>query len=411
MVGWITSRADSATVSRRSLAVSLRPSACRRSDRCRRLFSAMMIAPSTISPKSSAPRLIRLALSLPASMPIEVTSMVIGMTVAVMRAARKLPSIKNRTRTTSRAPRERLVATVCTVASTSSVRLSTDRARMPGGSVRLISLIFASAADEHQGGAQHHLVAVHACAACPKFAAHGDLCHVPHAHRDAAAGGDGDLLDLGEACDQAVGPHHVTLAVPFDVICAAAVVVRFNRVDDLAEGNAVSDEARRIGFDPILLDIAPDGVRTGNARHGPHLRTNDPVLYGAEVDQTLQIIGEALPFRSEIRAVALPTGLAVMRRRGCQGWIVFDGPPIDLAEPRRDRPHDHVDIGRQVRLGRRQAFSHLLTGKVDVRPVAEDGGDLGKPVARKGPGVFEARDAGERDLDRKGDLLFDFQWR
>ncbi len=148
----------------------------------------------------------------------------------------------------------------------------------------------AVAADEHQGGAQHHLVAVHTCAACPKFATHGDLCQVPHAHRDAAARGDGDLLDLGEARDQAIGPHHATLAVAFDVICAAAVVVRLDRVDDLAEGNAVSDEARRIGFDPVLLDIAPDSIRTRNARHGPHLRTNDPVLYGAEVDQTLQII-------------------------------------------------------------------------------------------------------------------------
>src|SRR5260370_42052650 len=47
----------------------------------------------------------------------------------------------------------------------------------------------AVAADEHQGGAQHHLVAVHAGAACPEFATHGDLCQVPYAHRDAATGG------------------------------------------------------------------------------------------------------------------------------------------------------------------------------------------------------------------------------
>src|SRR5260370_1709175 len=76
----------------------------------------------------------------------------------------------------------------------------------------------AVAADEHQGGAQHHLVAVHAGAACPEFATHGDLCQVPYAHRDAATGGDGDLLDLGEARHQAVGPHHVTLPLPSHVI-------------------------------------------------------------------------------------------------------------------------------------------------------------------------------------------------
>ncbi len=47
---------------------------------------------------------------------------------------------------TSNAPSARLVATVRIVASTNSVRLSTVCARMLGGSVRLISLILASAA-------------------------------------------------------------------------------------------------------------------------------------------------------------------------------------------------------------------------------------------------------------------------
>ena len=58
----------------------------------------MITAPSTISPKSSAPRLIRLALILPCSMPAAVISMVIGMTSAVMTAARKFPSSTNSTR-------------------------------------------------------------------------------------------------------------------------------------------------------------------------------------------------------------------------------------------------------------------------------------------------------------------------
>ncbi len=44
----------------------------------------MMMAPSTISPKSSAPRLMRLALILPSSMPMAVISIVMGMTSAVI---------------------------------------------------------------------------------------------------------------------------------------------------------------------------------------------------------------------------------------------------------------------------------------------------------------------------------------
>ena len=69
----------------------MRPSSRWRSARCRRLFSAMMTAPSTISPKSSAPRLIRFALSFASSIPVAVISMVTGMTNAVINAARKLP--------------------------------------------------------------------------------------------------------------------------------------------------------------------------------------------------------------------------------------------------------------------------------------------------------------------------------
>ena len=57
----------------------------------------MMTAPSTIRPKSSAPRLIRLALIRPCHMPMAVISMAIGMTSAVITAARKFPSSRNST--------------------------------------------------------------------------------------------------------------------------------------------------------------------------------------------------------------------------------------------------------------------------------------------------------------------------
>src|SRR5215213_11496479 len=95
--------ADWMTVCSRSSSVSARPYSRCRSARCRRLFSAMMTAPSTISPKSKAPRLIRFALILPCSMPVAVTSMVTGMTQAVTRAARRLPSNTSSTTMTSSA--------------------------------------------------------------------------------------------------------------------------------------------------------------------------------------------------------------------------------------------------------------------------------------------------------------------
>ena len=38
------------------------------------------------------------------------------------------------------------------------------------------------------------------------------------------------------------------------------------------------DQARRIGLHLVLLDVAADGVGAGHARHGLHLRPDDPVL-------------------------------------------------------------------------------------------------------------------------------------
>ena len=95
----------------------------------------MITAPSTISPKSSAPRLIRLALILPCSMPVAVISMVTGMTNAVISAARKFPSSRNSTSNDQGAPSARFVATVLIVASTSRVRFRPS-GRGAGGSDR-----------------------------------------------------------------------------------------------------------------------------------------------------------------------------------------------------------------------------------------------------------------------------------
>ncbi len=51
----------------------------------------MMTAPSTMRPKSSAPRLIRLAEICASTMPVMVISMATGMTSAVITAARMFP--------------------------------------------------------------------------------------------------------------------------------------------------------------------------------------------------------------------------------------------------------------------------------------------------------------------------------
>ena len=82
----------------------------------------MITAPSTIRPKSSAPRLIRLAETRFSTMPVMVSSIVSGITAAVISAARRLPSNPNNTTTTSNAPSSKFLRTVAMARSTRSVR-------------------------------------------------------------------------------------------------------------------------------------------------------------------------------------------------------------------------------------------------------------------------------------------------
>jgi hypothetical protein len=86
-------------------------------------FSTMITAPSTISPKSSAPRLIRLALTLVCTMLVISISIDSGITIAVSSAARTLPSISSSTTRTRMAPSSRFFCTVAMVRFTRSVRL------------------------------------------------------------------------------------------------------------------------------------------------------------------------------------------------------------------------------------------------------------------------------------------------
>ena len=82
-----------------------------------------MTAPSTIKPKSNAPRLIKLAETPVRTMPVIVPNIARGMTAAVINAARILPSNKNKTAITSNAPSIKFFCTVLMAFSTNVVRL------------------------------------------------------------------------------------------------------------------------------------------------------------------------------------------------------------------------------------------------------------------------------------------------
>ena len=107
---------------KRSALVNKRPFACCASAKRRIQFSTMTTAPSTIIPKSNAPKLIRLALIFCSAIPAKVNNMDSGITQAVISAARKFPKNKNRITMTRIAPSTRFFCTVLIARSTKSVR-------------------------------------------------------------------------------------------------------------------------------------------------------------------------------------------------------------------------------------------------------------------------------------------------
>ena len=122
-IGFRTSRDASATIARHSDRVSGFALFFLAKESLRAQFSTMTTAPSTMIPKSIAPRLMRFALTLFATIPVTAKSIDSGITRAVMTAARILPRKRNRTTMTRVAPSKRLLRTVRMVLSTRVVRL------------------------------------------------------------------------------------------------------------------------------------------------------------------------------------------------------------------------------------------------------------------------------------------------
>ena len=192
---------------------------------------------------------------------------------------------------------------------------------------------------------------------------------------------------------------------------AAADVVALQRLDHVVEGQAERDQLRRVGLDVVLLDVAADRIDAGDARHALELRPDDPVLHRAQIGGALDLAVEPLALGREVGAVALPARARRRARAASVGAAILDRPHVDLAEAGRDRPHPRLGARRQARRGLEQPLADLLAREVDVGALAEDRRDLREAVARERARVFQARDAGERGLDRERDLLLDLDRR
>ena len=348
-------------------------------------------------PKSSAPRLSRLALTPPATMPEKVNSIASGITSAVKSAARRFPRKKNSTAMTRIAPSIRFLRTVAIAFSTSTVRSYTVTALHALGQAAVdleharidrLRHLAAVLADQHDDGAQHHLDAVLGGRAGAQFAPDAHFGDVAHPHRNAIDAGDDDIADVVDRRGLARRAHQVLLAFALDVAGADIAVVALERAHDVDQFQPVRRQRRRVRGHQVFLVEAADGVDVGDARHRAQLRLDDPVLDLAQVGRR---VGRAI---------------RLLRPR-----LALDGPLVDFTQARGDRPHRRHHAGRQVLARVLQALADELAREVDVGALVEHHRHLRQAVARQRAVGFQVRQAGQHRFDRVGDALLDLERR
>ena len=302
-------------VSSRSCSVSFRPSSCCRSESRRTQFSTMMTLPSMMMPKSIAPSESRLALMPACTMPVAVSSIASGIAIAVMSAARRLPKQREEHDDHQDGPEEQVVldGRDRLVDQAGAVEHGPDRnarGQRPADFLQLRPHVggdlAAVAADEHERGADHRLLAVEAGRAVADLAADADGRDVGHADGHAVGLADHDPGDVLHAGQQAAGPHLQRLAGGLDVLGPLRDVAGLERVDQVGEGEPVAHQLHRVGLDAVLLLVAADRVHARDVGDLAQLRGDRVLLQGAQVRRLLDRSPQHLALGRQVAAVALP---------------------------------------------------------------------------------------------------------
>src|SRR6266446_2777449 len=192
-------------------------------------FSIMTTAPSTIIPKSIAPRLMRLALMPNNRMPAKLTSIEKGMIDAVTIAARMLPRNRRRTTVTSRNP--------------SNSFFITQRSALPG-----------SRADRH-------------------------LSEVAQQDRSALICQQDDLSQFIRCDCAAASGQRVLLGCVLDIAATEIPVVLLDPHRDIVKRQSVLLQQRRLDLDLELLCFAAPRIDFADSRDGAELALDGPLLH------------------------------------------------------------------------------------------------------------------------------------
>ena len=258
---------------------------------------------------------------------------------------------------------------------------------------------------EHQDGRNHRFGAHLATRTGANRAANDDLPDVAHSHRYTGTGGDHRLPDLVDRPQAGIGADEEGFARALHVVGTRRQVSGFQRNGQVVEGHAIGRHFREVWLDDVLLHVAAVRVDASDPAHTAKLRTDHPVLHGAQVGALGYRCGEAFAFRRQVIAIALPAWLAVFFDRALPvGPGEFNTEHEDLAQAGCHRRELGLHPGRKAILRLVQPLGDLLASEIDVGGVGEHRRDLREAVACQRAGHLESRNAGERRLHGKRHL-------
>ena len=195
--------------------------------------------------------------------------------------------------------------------------------------------------------------------------------------RQAALLAHHDVVDVADRAEHADAAHIDRLFADRDGAAADIGVAGGNRVDDLRQGEAVGPHAIEVDLGLVFLGFAAQRRDVGDARHDAQFAFDHPVLQRLELDQ--------VHARRTLELVAQDFADAAGRR------------------------NDRRDDGRQR--GVLQPVGDLLAHEIVVAAIFELQADKAEREHRVRADVGQAGRAGDRDLQRNGDVTFDFLGR
>ena len=219
-------------------------------------------------------------------------------------------------------------------------------------------------AHQHEDRPQDDLATILGGRPGAQFLTHDHVGHIPDQDGLAIAIGDDGRFQIGDGTGLPGRADQQLFAIVLDIARAGIGIIAGQGLDHIVQRQPVGGQLVRVRRDMILADIAANCIHLDHAGRAQELRTDDPVLQGAQV------------FGCPVRPV-------IARRARFDLQRVHE----DLAQTRGDGTHFRGHPFGQLVTDGLQPLIHQLSCEVDVGPILENHRDLGQAVAGNRTGI------------------------